>query len=180
MILRTERLLLREFVEDDWPAVLAYQRDPLYLRFYPWTERSEQEARAFVQRFLDWQQEHPRRRFQLAITLDGAVIGKAGVRRLEPGSRVADMGYELAPSHWGRGYATEAARAVLDFGFAELDLHRVGAHCIAENTASARVLRKLGMREEGRLREHEHFRGRWWDVLLFGVLRAEWDEQDGW
>jgi [ribosomal protein S5]-alanine N-acetyltransferase len=177
MILRTERLLLRDFAEDDWPAVLAYHRDPRYLRFYPHDDVTEQDARAFVQRFLDWQAEHPRRRFQLAVTLDGEVIGNAGVRRTEPGSRVADLGYEIDPAHCGRGYATEAARAVLDWGFEHLDLHRVGAHCVAENTSSARVLRKLGMQEEGRLREHEQFRGRWWDVLLFGLLRREWEEE---
>lgn len=175
MLLRTERLLLREFVEDDWPAVLAYQRDPRYLRFYPWTERTEADAREFIGRFLDWQREHPRVRFPRAITLDGRLIGNASIRRLEAGSRVADMGFELDPAHWGRGYATESARAVLHFGFQELDLHRVGAHCIAENTASAGVLRKLGMREEGVLREHEHFKGRWWDVRLFGILRREWE-----
>jgi [ribosomal protein S5]-alanine N-acetyltransferase len=176
MILRTERLLLRDFTEHDWPAVLAYQRDPRYLRFYPWTERTEEDARAIVRRFLNWQQEQPRRRFQLAITLDGEVIGNVGVRRIEAGSRVADIGYELAPALWGQGYATEAAQAILHWGFEELDLHRVGAHCIADNAASARVLEKVGMQREGVLREHEHFKGRWWDVLLFGLLRREWEQ----
>ena len=60
------------------------------------------------------------------------------------------------------------------FGFAELHLHRIGAWCIAENVASARVLGKLGMREEGRQREKEYFKGRWWDTRLFAVLDHEW------
>jgi [ribosomal protein S5]-alanine N-acetyltransferase len=175
MIIRTERLLLREFTEDDWPAVLAYQRDPRYLRFYAWTERSEHDARALVQAFLDQQQEEPRSKFQLAITLDGEVIGNVGVRVPKPGSGVGDMGYELAPLHWGHGYATEAARSMLRFGFRELGLHRIGAHCIAENTGSVRVLTKLGMQWEGRLREAEYFKGRWWDQLLYGILRREWE-----
>lgn len=174
MILRTERLLLREFTGDDWPAVLAYQRDPRYLRFYEWTERSEADVRAFVQQFIDQQAESPRIEIQLAIILGGEVVGIVGLRRASAGARVADTGFELAPQCWGRGYATEAARALLGYGFAELGLHRVTAHCVAENTASARVLERLGMRREGRLREHEFFEGRWWDTLLYGILEREW------
>ena len=69
MILETNRLRLREFEEDDWERVLAYQSDPLYLRYYHWTERSEEDVKAFVQMFLDFQQEQPRTKFQLAVTL---------------------------------------------------------------------------------------------------------------
>ncbi|HEX2203726.1 MAG TPA: GNAT family protein [Longimicrobium sp.] len=176
MELRTERLLLREFVEDDWRAVLAYQDDPLYLRFNEGDRRGEAEAWLFVQRFVDWQAESPRSKWQLAITLPGTgeVIGNVGVRKPSPEARIAETGYELAPAHWGRGYATEAALALVGWGFAELGLHRVHAHCVAENDASVRVLRKLGMRPEGRLRQHEWMQGRWWDVLLFGVLAEEW------
>jgi [ribosomal protein S5]-alanine N-acetyltransferase len=176
MIIRTERLLLREFVEDDWRAVLAYQRDPRYLRYYEGTDRTEADARAFVQRFLDYQQESPRSKIQLAITFDGHLVGNVGLRRAAPDARLADIGYEVAPEFWGRGYATEAARAMLALGFGELGLHRVTAHCLAENSASGRVLEKLGMRQEGRLREHECINGRWWDVLLFGILAHEWSE----
>jgi [ribosomal protein S5]-alanine N-acetyltransferase len=175
MIIRTERLLLREFTEDDWPVVLAYQNDPRYLRFYEWTARAESDVCAFVQRFLDQQQEQPRTKLQLAITLNGEVIGNVGLRRATPESRVGELGYELAPAQWGHGYATEAGRAMLSFGFEQLELHRIGAHCIAENTGSKRVLERLGMRQEGRLREVEFFKGRWWDHLLFGILRQEWE-----
>jgi len=65
----------------------------------------------------------------------------------------------------------------LSFGFSEMQLHRIAAWCIAENTGSARVLEKLGMRQEGRLREHDYFKGRWWDVLLYGILHNEWQAQ---
>ncbi len=178
MRLETERLVLRDFVIEDWPTVLAYQRDPRYNRYYPdrWVDRSDDEVRAFVQRLIDCQHESPRRTFQLAITLPetGAVIGNCGVRR-KPGTEWdAEIGYELNPEHWGRGYATEVARTMVAFGFDELGLHRVSARCIADNLASANVLRKVGMRLEGRIREHEHFQGRWWDSLDFGLLEAEW------
>lgn len=176
MILRTERLVLREFAPEDWVATHAYHRDPRYLRFYDRDAIAERDSQSFVAAFLLWQEEPVRCRVQLAVTLadTGTLIGNVGLRRDAPGEPVADTGYELDPRHWGHGYATEAARAMLDWGFGVWGLERVHAHCIAENTASAAVLRRLGMREEARLREHERFRGRAWDVLLFGMLREEW------
>ena len=176
MELRTERLLLRDFAEDDWRPMLAYQNDPRYLRFHDGDRRSEPDVWLLVDRFRDWRAETPRHRWQLAITLAGTgeMIGNVGIRKPAPEARIAETGYELAPAHWGRGYATEAARAMLGWAFGELGLHRVHAHCVAENTGSVRVLEKLGMRPEGHLREHEWMKGRWWDVLLFGILAEEW------
>ncbi len=176
MKLQTERLILREFSDADWQAVLAYQRDPRYLRYYPWTERSAEDAHEFVSRFIVQQQIEPRTKFQLAVTLKsgGELIGNCGIRKDATESRSADIGYELSPTHWGRGYATEAARAIVDFGFTQLGVHRIWATCIAENTASAHVLEKLGMRLEGRLRENEYFKDRWWDTLIYAILAQEW------
>src|SRR5512139_3359115 len=167
MELHTDRLLLREFVIADWPALLAYQRDPRYLRYYEWADRTLDDAQRFVQMFLEQQAEQPRRKFQLAVVLQasGQLIGNCGIRQASAGAHEADIGYELAPDHWGRGYATEAARAIVQFGFAELKVHRIWAWCIADNIASARVLEKLGFTLEGRLREKEYFKGRWWDTL---------------
>jgi ribosomal-protein-alanine N-acetyltransferase len=181
MHVSTERLVLREFEPGDWRDLLAWQRDPRYLRFYPWTGRSEEEVREFVQMFIGWRAEKPRRRFQLAITLanNGELIGSCGLRRKPGNEREADIGFELAPERWGNGYATEAARAMVDFGFRELGLHRISSWCIAENLASARVLERLGLRQEGRLRENEHFKGRCWDTLLFGMLEDEWRAAGG-
>lgn len=177
MILRTERLVLREFVPDDWPDVFAYQQDPRYLRFYDREDVTEQEAQAFVGRFVQWQRETPRARVQLAITLpeSGEMIGNVGVRRESAGEPIADMGFELAPEHWGRGYATEAARTMVEWAFGDWGLERIHAHCIAENAGSARVLERAGMRLEARLRDHHRFKGRFWDVLIYGILRTEWE-----
>ena len=175
MRIATARLTLREFVTDDWPAVLRYQCDSRYLRLSPWTDRTEADVRDFVQKFVEQQEERPRRNFQLAITLPGGEqIGNCGIRRNRENDWEADIGYELAPHYWGQGYATEAARAIVSFGFQELGLHRIAAWCNADNLASARVLEKVGLQVEGRLRENEHFKGRWWDSLLYGLLEREW------
>ena len=176
MELTTERLRLREFEPGDWPAVLAYQSDPRYLRYYEWTDRTPEAVKAFVQMFLAQQQEQPRLKFQLAVVLksSGQLIGNCGIRLKSPDTHEGDIGYELSPEHWGHGYATEAARAIVTFGFSQLKLHRIGARCIAENVGSAHVLQKLDMQLEGRLRENEYFKGRWWDTSLFGMLEREW------
>lgn len=177
MISRTERLLLREFSLDDWPAVLAYHRDPRYLRFYPDEHGTEPEVRKLVRMFVDWQAEAPRQRFQWAVVLpgDGRIVGNCGVRMRSAEEGEADIVFELHPDHWGKGYATELARALLCFGFNGLGLRRVSAQCVAENEASAHVLDKVGMRREGRLERHFRMKGRWWDTLLYGILRSEWE-----
>ena len=179
MELITERLILREFRENDWPDILAYQADPLYLRFYEWTERTPEAVQEFVQMFLDQQQEQPRTKFQLAVTLESnhQLIGTCGIRMASAGTHEGDIGYELSPKHWSQGYATEAARAMVQFGFTELRLHRIWSWCIADNVRSARVLEKLGMRLEGRLRDKEYFKGRYWDTLLFAILDYEWRDR---
>jgi RimJ/RimL family protein N-acetyltransferase len=177
MEIRTERLLLREFVESDWQAVLAYQRDPRYLRFYPSDDRSEDEVRRFVQMFVDNQRVQPRIKYQLAVVLPpgGVLIGNCGIRKGSIDALQADIGYELAPHAWGQGYATEAALAVLEFGFSQLNVYRIWANCLAENTASRHVLEKLGMRLEGQLRANEYFKGRWWDTMIYAILKPEWE-----
>ena len=179
MELITERLLLREFEFSNWPDVLAYQNDPRYLRYYEWTNRTPEAVQAFVQMFLAQQQEQPRTKFQLAVVLKstGKLIGNCGIRLKSPDTHLGDIGYELSPEHWGHGYATEAARAIVTFGFTQLKLHRIEAQCIAENVGSAHVLQKLGMQLERRLRENEYFKGCWWDTLLFGILEREWKSQ---
>src|SRR5579875_1137994 len=123
MLLKTKRLVLREFEPSDWTAVLAYQSDPRYLRFSDWTERTEADARAFVGMFLGWQREVPRSKYQLAIGLrepGGAgerLIGNCGIRMEQPEASEAEIGYEIDPRYWGQGYATEAAGAIVQFGF---------------------------------------------------------------
>jgi RimJ/RimL family protein N-acetyltransferase len=176
MQITTKRLILREFKGDDWPDVLAYQSDPLYLRYYEWTERTPEAVQEFVRMFLAHQQAQPRTKFQLAVTLkqSNQLIGNCGIRMEAVDATEADLGYELAPAYWGNGYATEAARAIVEFGFTELRVHRIWSECVADNVGSTGVLRKVGMQLEGRLRDKQYYKGRWWDTLLFAILEDEW------
>jgi ribosomal-protein-alanine N-acetyltransferase len=179
MILTTERLVLREFVVEDWPAVLAYQQKPQYLRYYEWNGRTSEDVQEFVRRQVGQQQVVPRIKFQLVITLKstGQLIGNCGIRLESAGAHEADIGYELDPDHWGQGYATEAARAMVRFGFTQLHLQRIWAQHVADNHGSGRVLQKLGMQLEGRLRETQFYKGQWWDTVLYAILEHEWQTQ---
>ena len=181
MRLETGRLILREYTDRDWYDVLAYQSDPRYLRFYPGTERTPADVRTFVSQFAGWARVSPRIKFQLAVVLRDSerLIGSCGIRKDQTGDREAELGYEIAPDFWGRGLATEAAKAMAAWGFRELDLHRIFGMCLAENAASARVLEKVDMRLEGRLRETRWIKGRWHDTLVYGLLAREWAEERG-
>jgi RimJ/RimL family protein N-acetyltransferase len=179
MLLTTERLLLREFTENDWHAVLAYQSDPRFLRFAPWTHRLQEDVERLVQEFIGWQHEQPRCKFQLAIVLQTThvLIGTCGIRMVTVHAQEAELGYELHPDSWGHGYATEAAWNMLAFGFHILPLQRVGAQCLAENTASVRVLERLGMRPERRQRRHTWMQHRRGDHVVYTIDQANWQEQ---
>ena len=176
MKLETERLILRDFVKDDWQRVLEYQSVPLYLRYYEWTESTPEVAQEFVGWFLDHQAQEPRIKYQLAVVLKShnQLIGNCGIRMDKANALEADIGYELDPKHWHHGYATEAAHAIVDFGFSTFGLHRVWSWCVADNVGSAHVLEKLGMRLEGHLRENEYYKDRWWDTLMYAILVDEW------
>lgn len=179
MILKTKRLLLREVSEDDVQAIYAYQSDPRYLRFYPATTRSWEDSQEFVARLIAWQQERPRSKFQLGIVLaaEDRLIGNCGIRKPAASASEAELGYEISPDYWGHGYATEAAQAMLDLAFHHLHLERVYASCVAENSASAHVLEKLGMRQERRLHKQQWMKGRWWDELCYVILAADWQRR---
>jgi [ribosomal protein S5]-alanine N-acetyltransferase len=179
MLLETERLWLRDFVEDDWKAVYAYQVNPHYSRYYNWTNRTEEEVKQLIRYNITSQATEPRRDFELALVAKDVnrVIGSCHLRITDYDRREASIGYELDPLDWGKGYATEASKRLLNLGFDELGLHRIWSQVIAENLRSGRVLVRLGMRLEGRLRETEFIRDHWCDTLLYAILDHEWKAQ---
>lgn len=123
---------------------------------------------------VKWATEEPRTKFQLAMVRDGVVIGNCGIRLSAPGGHEAEFGCELSPAAWGHGYALEASRALLEFGFRAHRLHRVFSSTIAENAAAVSLAERLGMRREGCCRENVWMRGRWHSTILLGILENEW------
>jgi len=119
------------------------------------------------------------REVSLAITLreNGRLMGGIGLRLVE-GHQNAELGYWLGVPFWGQGYATEAAREMLRYGFENLHLHRIFATHFKHNPASGRVLRKIGMRYEGCQREHVLKWDQFLDSELYGILRREWENHE--
>lgn len=179
MQLETERLWLRDFIEEDWKAVYAYQVNPHFSKYYDWTNRTENEVRQRILAIIARQQLQPRLDFDLALVSkeSGRIAGSCYLHITDPALREANIGYELDHQDWGKGYATEASRRMLSYGFEELGMHRIWSQVIAENLRSGRVLVRLGMRLEGRLREKEFVRDHWYDTLLYAILDHEWDAQ---
>jgi len=100
-------------------------------------------------------------------------VGACGFVGWSPEHARAEMGYVLNRRYWGRGLVLEAVRAMISFGFERMDLNRVEARCVAENTASARVMEKAGMAYEGTLRQREFLKGVYRDMKLYAILRGE-------
>jgi RimJ/RimL family protein N-acetyltransferase len=173
MELLTARLRLRELEEGDAPACNAYESDPEVVRWQSHDVRTLAESLAYIRQVRAETADSPRHLFDLAITLrsTGELIGRCGFVVEE---RQASLWYILHRAHWGRGYVPEAARAVLDFAFSKLRLHRVTIDTDPRNAASIRVAEKLGMRKEAHHRQNAWIKGEWTDSLIFALLASEW------
>jgi RimJ/RimL family protein N-acetyltransferase len=174
--LRTERLLLRDFTEDDWPDLHAIESDPEVAHFQSFEPRTPTEAQVYVQQAIAAARAEPRQTYDLAVVLHGSrtVVGRCGLHITNAAAREATVWYTLHRSLWGRGYIPEALRALIDFGFRDLGFHRIWADCDPSNRPSYRVLEKVGMRHEGHLRENVWLKGAWVDSLIYAVLDHEW------
>jgi RimJ/RimL family protein N-acetyltransferase len=166
----TERLLLRGFTPEDVEAVHAYAGDPEVCRHTDWGPNTPAQSQAFVDEMCAASTLARPDSLTWAVTAAGNVVGACSVTVTSHEHQRGAMGYVLARAHWGRGCATEAARAVLGFAREELALERVEATCRPSNVASQRVLTKIGMQQEGLLRSHVIIRGRREDSLLFAAV----------
>jgi ribosomal-protein-alanine N-acetyltransferase len=159
---------------EDWPAVHSWAQREDSCRYQAWGPNTPAETAAFVQTAAESWAQQPPSRLAYAVEVGGEVRGLA-VLHLR-GCGQGEIAYAVHPDLWGRGVATTAAREVLRIGFLEHDLHRIAATCDPRNAASARVLAKLGMSYEGRLRECVLLRDGWRDSDLYSLLRREWDQ----
>ena len=173
---KTERLLLRDFEPDDWPALHDVESRVEVARYQSFEPRTPEESCAYVTAASEQAAQDTRQTYDLAVMLisDGLLIGRCGLGLTDPDLSEGMLWYTIHPSHWGQGYATEAARGLLAFGFGELRLHRIWADCDPANVASIRVLDKLGMRREGHLIENAWIKGTWADSLIYAILTREW------
>jgi ribosomal-protein-alanine N-acetyltransferase len=170
--IQTSRLVLRPFTDDDIPSVqeLASHRaiaENTASIPHPYPEGAA--AQWIATHDEDFEQD---RIHHFAIALDGRAVGSIGL--ILKGDGIAEIGYWLGVPYWNRGYVTEAAEALLRYGFEECGLHRIYAAHFTRNAGSGRVLQKIGMTYEGTLRHHIRKWDEYLDVAFYGVLRDEW------
>ena len=174
--LTTERLVMRRLRREDAPDINALFSDPRVLEFLDEPPLQTDEKAVGM---IDWMDEMYAKRVAIrwAITLKGQerVIGTVGFHYWSPKDRRAALGYDLYPDYWGKGYATEAARAVIDWCFNNLNLHRLQADCTLGNDRSERTILRLGFHLEGIWREKVWEHERFVDLKQFGLLRREWE-----
>lgn len=171
---RTERLVLRPPTLADAPAIHAYRSDPEVVRWLTGRATSVEEVAVG---FLGGGA-------SLVVEREGVVVGDLMLQiqdawsqrevRDEAKGAQAELGWVIAPEHQRRGYAVEAVRELVTITF-ELGVHRIEAGCFAENTASLKVMERVGLRQEGyHVKESLHRDGTWRDAMSFAVLAEEW------
>jgi RimJ/RimL family protein N-acetyltransferase len=167
--LQTPRLILRPITPADWPAIHRYMSDPVVTRWLPEGPLDEAQAEAFSRK-------NAGRSARAIAVVERESGGLVGHLVFHPwlGHATHEIGWAISSDHQGRGYATEGARALMDFAFGTLGRHRVIATCQPENVASWRVMEKLGMRREAHFRRGLHQKtGEWWDEYFYALLADE-------
>lgn len=172
--LETERLILRPFVMTDAPEVqqLAGDREIASTTLnipHPYEDgMAEQWIATHQERFESGDLVN----FAIVLKQGNRLIGAIGLN-ITPAHSRAELGYWIGKEYWGKGYATEAAAAVLRYGFDVLGLHRIFARHLTRNPASGRVMQKIGMQYEGRMRGHLKKWDAFEDIETYGILQGE-------
>lgn len=175
----TPRLVLRNLQNSDNILLANYRSDPEVAKYQSWdVPYSEAQATALIESLHqlipgvlgEW--------YQLAITLKstGKMIGDCAFCILVDDGKQAEIGFTLAREYQGQGYATEAITCLLEYLFITHHLHRIRANCDPANTASIKLLQRVGMRCEGHFIKSLWFKNNWVDEMWFAILSEEWDQ----
>lgn len=176
MQLQTQRLLLRELIAEDLNEIHKMNSLPEVDQYNTLgLPESIAVTEKLLKNWLSEQQALPRLHYLFCIVdiMSNTFIGMIGLRLGKPNYRNAEVWYKFFPDHWGKGYATEALKEILRFGFQDMNLHRIEAGCAVENIGSIKVLEKAGMIREGRTRKLLPIRGEWADNFGYAILEED-------
>ncbi|WP_121605621.1 GNAT family N-acetyltransferase [Virgibacillus sp. Bac332] len=169
MYIKTERLIIRNFELNDWEGVYEYASQKSVMKYMPEGVLTKEETKKFIQKNIDDSAE----KFPV-ILADGDIL----IGHLEFFKYFGDHSYEIGwvfnPKYYNKGYASEAASAIIKYGFEDLKLHRIVATCQPENIPSYRVMEKIGMRREGYFKKCIPHGDQWWDEYSYAILEEEW------
>ena len=169
MYIKTKRLLIRKFEVKDWQAVYEYTSDINVMKYIPEGVFSEEDAKEFVNRNIGDKAE----KFPVFLIDEDILIGHIFFDKYF-GEHTYEIGWVFNPKYYNKGYASEAAKAILKFGFEKMKLHRIIATCQPQNIPSYRVMEKIGMRREGYFKKCIPNGIEWWDEYYYAILAEEW------
>jgi RimJ/RimL family protein N-acetyltransferase len=172
--IETERLVLRQILPGDLSDLLGFIAHPSVARVVREMGLTEPEVKAFIenQKSIPLFERDQCTNFAIERKADGKLLGL--VTMVPRKHSKGELGYALNVNYRGQGYATEAARALVDYCFNTLGYHRIEAITSNVNTGSWKLMERLGMRREGQLRQAETRDNQWVDVLYYGILESEW------
>ncbi|WP_175639387.1 GNAT family N-acetyltransferase [Metabacillus schmidteae] len=171
-ILETDRLILREITRDDAEGIFSCFSDENVTRYYGQeTLKNIEQAEAFVDFFANSYKEKKGIRWGIERKGTSGIIGTIGFNAWSPKHKRAEIGYEIHPKQWRKGYTTEALSKVIQYGFDELALTRLGAVVFIENEASNQLLSKIGFQKEGILRNYMYQNGEVYDTYVYSILK---------
>jgi [ribosomal protein S5]-alanine N-acetyltransferase len=172
-MITAERIILQELKDKDWESIHSYASLEAASRFQPWGPNTILDTKNFVRQAVQDMNVSPRKRNVFSVFEKGnsEMIGHCELNIDGPS---AELSYIIHPDHWGKGFATELSMTLVRYGFEELGLHRIIATCDVRNIGSYRVLEKVGMTREGRLRKDLLIKDGWRDSYLYGILEEEW------
>jgi RimJ/RimL family protein N-acetyltransferase len=180
--IETARLILRPFSTDDFDDLYAYQSRPDVARYLTREARDRaQVRRALAEQCAETALDAEGKWLTFAVVWREAnrVVGEVGLKWLSREHRQGETGFVFNPDYHGRGLATEAAEAMLALGFGSLGWHRIVGSCDPRNTASARLMKRIGMRKEAHFAHSLFLKGEWVDELVFAILDQEWRARVG-
>lgn len=163
---------------DDDQAIHSYGKDERVAHGASFPQHKDiEDARTFIQTVLQHYEKNEPSSYGVILRKENTLIGGIGLPIHDPTNNKAEIGYALAPWHWNNGYTTEAARMLIDYLFKSTEIERIEARCKTFNTASARVMEKVGMTYEGTLRSHTFYNNTYYDMKFYSILRSEWSNR---
>ncbi|RTR27804.1 N-acetyltransferase [Robertmurraya yapensis] len=175
-IIETPRLILRKITAADTAAMFSYGSNKEVAKYVTWdVHKTISDTEAFISFVLDQYANQKVAPWGMEDKETGEFIGTIDFVWWKPNHHSAEIGYVLSPEYWGKGITTEAAEALIRFGFEKMELVRIQARCMVDNIASSRVMEKAGMSFEGINRKSMFIKGQHHDLKVYSILREEFN-----
>ncbi|NQU68037.1 MAG: GNAT family N-acetyltransferase [Candidatus Marinimicrobia bacterium] len=177
-VIQSDNLLLRLPTQKDAQSIFNYASDPDVTKYMHWdTHRSLQDSADFLDRCIESDRRYDQLDFGITLKENNLFVGMCGFHNFTLSHGRTEMGYVLHKDYWGKGIMTEAVSVLLKYGFETLQWHRIQAIARVENIPSQRVMKNVGMQEEGLLRDYLFIKGHYFDYKLFSILKKDFHSE---